>query len=813
MTSMTAGNAPTSVIGRAAERPPFGRLWQVPTFFLGVFALAAVCATRVVWPAEHVIPEKQELLKVREMLKKPDADREQLVVLADEALRHAVHNPDQIGEAHFLLGSAHVLAAEKATGTAAVQHWTAAAEHLRESAERGISDADRPQQEYRLGKAIAGLDEPPQRVIEALVDTIEKGATGADDKARGYGLLASAYLKLDPPNLEAALSAADKQLSQPFDSDALLGPARLLRGEVLLRLARADEARDTLKNVGAGAPAAVIARARWLRACSHEAEGQWADAMPLWQEIVNDKSLPAHDLGPALYHFGLCCRNSGLNAEAERAWADCLRRDGPGDETAAAALNLADLRIRLGNIIGAVEPLERAVRDVRSALWRNTLVPLSRTREVFEAGCRSGRSSGAFEATVRIARLYEAVALPGRAQELRGEAAEAWAHAHAGQPDADHLMQDSGEAFLEAAAIQQDPGEKAERLWRAALRFGDGHDAKRAAESFGNFLTIATQPAYGDKGKRFETSLGEAYYRQALAYRALGLEGAARSSFAQCMEQRLPGRYAYRALYEIALTKRTPDGNWTDEAARILENNLKLLREAHNDRDPEAWERTLYALSDRYFRQLDTVHPEQNKDESLGRAIDCLEEAVREFPNNLDAQATRCQLALTYRLRADQLYSEKLALGTDASERATASYQEKIEEYWTKAITTFDKISEELRAKSTRTTTDERLLAYASLNAADCLFWSGKGNLAAGRYEQLAERFKDPVDRVRALAGLVQVLTPPALKVSPEQQRKEVLSKMPERGRKALEELRRLVPKLPGDVQEGFAAWLKEYDP
>ncbi len=275
----------------------------------------------------------------------------------------------------------------------------------------------------------------------------------------------------------------------------------------------------------------------------------------------------------------------------------------------------------------------------------------------------------------------------------------------------------------------------------------------------------------------------------------------------------LPGPYVYRARYEIALTKRSPDGSWTDEAAQWLEENLKLLREAHTDRDPEAWERTLYALSDRYFRQLDTVHPERNKDETLGRAIDCLEEAVREFPNNADALATRCQLALTYRLRADQLYSEKLALGTDASERITANYREKIEEHWTKAITTFDKISEELRAKPTRTTTEDRLLAYASLNAADCLFWSGQGEPAAKRYELMADRFKDPVDRVRALAGLVQVLTPPSLKYTPEQQRKEVLAKMPERGRKALDELRRLVPKLPGDVQEGFAAWLKEYDP
>ncbi len=731
MTSMTAGNTPTSVMARAAERPPLRRLWQVPTFFLGVLALTVVCVTRVVWPAEHVIPDDREILEVRNILKKPEFDREQLVTLADDALRHALHHPERLGEAHFLLGSAHVLAAEQATGATAAQHWTLAAENLREAAERGISDADRPQQEYRLGKALAGLDEPPQRVVEALADKIEKGAATAEDKARGYGLLATAYLKLDPPNLEAALSATEKQLSQPLDSDVLLGPARLLRGEVLLRLGRAEEGRDTLKNVGAAAPLPVIARARWLRASSHETGGQWAEAVSLWQEIVNDKNLPEHDLGAALYHLGLCSRNSGLNAEAERAWADCLRRDGPGEETAAAALNLADLRIRLGNIIGAVEPLERAVRDVRSAVWRNSLVPLARTREVFESGCRSGRDAGAFEATVRIARLYESVAVPGRAQELRGEIAEVWARAHAGQADAPRLMQDSGEAFLEAAVVQQEPGEKAERLRKAALRFADGHDARRAAESFGNFLLIATLPAHGGKGKRFETFLGEAYYRQALAYRALGLEEPARSSFQQCVEQRLPGRYAYRALYEIALTKRAPDGSWTDDAASRLETNLKMLREAHNDRDPEAWERTLYALSDRYFRQLDTAHAERNKDELLGLTIDCLEEAVREFPHNADALATRCQLALTYRLRADQLYSAKLALGSEASEQAMTSYQEKLEAFWTKAITTFEKISEELRLKTTRTSPEDRLLAYAALNAADCLFWSGQGQRAA----------------------------------------------------------------------------------
>src|SRR5437764_114076 len=80
-----------------------------------------------------------------------------------------------------------------------------------------------PHLQYALGKLLyqSGDGELP-RAIDYLARSTAKGA---DDPAEGYGLLAQAYLRLRPPDLDAALAANQKQIDHS-DDEVVLAPAR-----------------------------------------------------------------------------------------------------------------------------------------------------------------------------------------------------------------------------------------------------------------------------------------------------------------------------------------------------------------------------------------------------------------------------------------------------------------------------------------------------------------------------------------------------------------------------------------------------------
>ncbi len=577
-------------------RPPLGQLWQVPTFVLGAIAFAAICAIHPPWQPS-VPSEDSSLSELRELLKQGDIDRDRALFLGARAV-HAASTPQAAGEAHLLLGTAYVRLAERAAPGKGHEEWREARGQLEQARALGVADPEQAHLDYRLAKAWAHTGESPQKVIAALASSIEEGADDDLDALAGYGLLADAYLKLPKPDLELALAATEKQIDRPILAAELLAPARLRRGELLLRLGKAEEARDVLKNIGAKAPPALLARARRLRVQSLEADGLWGEAVSVWREIKDEG--PATDRDAVLYHLGLCLRNSSEPAgdEVLRVWEECLADKGAGEEGQAAALGVGELRLRLGQVEPALAAFERTVHEVKQpGDWNNTLVPLPRARETFEAGCKTARTARAFEASMRLASLYERLAPPGRAAELRGETAEGGARAALedarkaegataktliGQAEA--LLRQAGEAFDQAAAAQSDPVEQAERAWRAGNAYLEGRDPAHAVPAFGRFLTIAQQPDML-AAERFNTRLNEAWYKLGLAWRDAGDEAQAINAFKSTVSLKGGNRYLYRARYELAMTgheydRKTNTYTWTDKARDELEQNLHLLREA-----------------------------------------------------------------------------------------------------------------------------------------------------------------------------------------------------------------------------------------
>jgi hypothetical protein len=827
--TMASTTARTALSPKPPAGPPLRQLWQVPTFFLGLFAFAGVLLARPLWQAAAPPAATRDLAALRQLLAEPGFDQDRALVLADEVLRQALADPRLAGEAHFLAGSVHVALAERARGNGARDHWRKARAHLEQAEALGVPEGDALRLVYRLGKAGAQTEQTPPQVIEHLARSVEGGASDPADAARGYALLADAYLHLPSPDLEAALAANEKELAQPVVDEALLAPARLLRGELLLRLNRTGEAQEVLKDVGDRGPPAVLARARRLLAESLEKgdDPNWKAAAAAWREVLDDHRVPPPDRPAVLYHLGMCANAAGL-AEAAAAWEECVRFDAPGDETPAAALglaerHLAELRQGGDRPEAALTAFGRAVRDVNNpGEWHNALVGLARARELFEAGCRAYREGAWYDEAIRLALLYERLAPAGKAQELRAQAAEAWAQAKLGlvpaaSPNdqrrlleaAQGLLVQAGEGYEQSAVGLTVPADQADRLWRSAGLYLDGRDPRRAAAALQRFLKIAEGlepplppggPAGPGAGGPFHARLGEGRYKLAEAQRALGQEVAARASYLECLKW--PGRYAFRARYELAVTKKVPDGTesrWTDEAQHELEHNLELLRGAGPDDDNEAREKTLFALGDLYFERL-------RLEGMLTRAINSLEEALEQFPDSPQAANARYQLAESYRLRAEQL-GKQLSPEQHVTREVRLRINMEVVAYRQKAVANYDELSKALLAKFAKeglTAEEDNRLVYASFKAADVRYMMG-GYEESGRiYEALAERYKrlGRVEYYNALAGLVRSYTMPR---SPSRAN---LAK----AQKAIEEIRVGLSRLDAPTRRGFEEWLRLYD-
>src|SRR5439155_16492171 len=141
--------------------------------------------------------------------------------------------------------------------------------------------------------------------IPALKGSLE----AADDLGEAYGLLTQAYLRLPTPDIPSALASNLKHLQLPTANDDLLAPARLLRGELLLRLKDAAEARKVLSRIGESAPPTILARARILLAQSYQDEASWGQAAQLWEQALADRRQEPPARGRLLYNLGLCYSN------------------------------------------------------------------------------------------------------------------------------------------------------------------------------------------------------------------------------------------------------------------------------------------------------------------------------------------------------------------------------------------------------------------------------------------------------------------------------------------------------------------------
>jgi tetratricopeptide (TPR) repeat protein len=634
---------------------------------------------------------------------------------------------DRQAELHFIAGSAYVFLARQARPDDASHLWAKALTHLEHAYNLGVSDRDRAKLLYRLGETALKTHAPLRTVIDCLAASI---ASAADNPVQGYTMLTDAYLQQPAPDLEGALAANEKLLELPRSDDLGLAEARLLRAELLLRLARPEEARKVLARIPAGDHPELSRKTTRLKAEAAEAAGAWAEAAQAWEVIANDRHDPASDRLALLYRLGRCYQHLGRPADAEKALRQALAAD---PETAqAAAVVLADALVSTARVNLALELFEQSVRELgQPADYHNRKVPVAEARLAFEHGVNEYRKQGDYTRAARLVQVYRKLAEPVRADQMGGEIAEAWAHAEPGPEQAAETLghfRDAGELYRSAAAL--DPLHEAKWLSKSAECFQAAHEDAKALEVLRRLLERETVPE----------ERGRDWFLVGQACQALHDEGAARTAYLKCIEY--PGNWAFRARLEVARAQAA--SNQVEDACSVLRQSLELMRGAAPD---DIYEKTLVTLGDLEMRRGDYRLAAYRYDEALSR-----------FPGNPEGPSARKHLADCYRQLAS-LEDRNLRSGLYLTPEARLHYSDQRRLWMQKAEANYHKLADDLAALRTGaklSALDESILRDASFAVAECHFEMGDYSGAARLYEDIVGRYADGVEALEALKQITR---------------------------------------------------------
>jgi tetratricopeptide (TPR) repeat protein len=666
----------------------------------------------------------RDLESLRNALDEKQPNLEALAQRAEDILARSEMFSRRTGEAHFLVGTIHLRLAGSAPAAQAADTWQKARFHFQEAEQLGVPEEDQPRLCQRLGITLHHTGAEAPRVL----DYLRRFPEASDDLAEYYTALTQTYLRLPVPDVRAALAANQKLLALPTANDAILAPARLLRGELLLQLKDSAEARKVLERIGPTAPPAIRSRARLLAAQSYLEEGTWDKAAELWQQTLAELSDSPADRGRISYALGLCYRQTDRPADADQAWEAALK-DG-GEVAQAAAVRLAELRLDGAKRGTSLELYEQALRDVKQpADWRNRFLDLAEARPLLEAGCRAFRETGDPAAAVRLASLFARVAAPPSGHIALAEALDAWATSLSQRDDRDqgraHFREAANlfEGVAEARLGQQD---HAEWLWRAGRCWSQGEEPARAVPVLERFVKLLAPPE----------RLGEAWYRLGEAHYRLGNAAAAETAWKQCILY--PSSFAFRSPIRLAAVQ-SARGNF-DEAIDILEQNLRRMDHATGS---EAHEQSLFALGGLYFQRG-----------KFDLAAAHYQRALERYPANSGALTAAYHLAECYRQRANLEYQN---MTNSSLPEAHQHYQRQYRLHLEQAAANYRKVAANLAGRETSgrlSPSEATMLLRSRFAVADCESSLGHLDKAAPLYDALARQCAGRVEGLIALKQL-----------------------------------------------------------
>ena len=736
-------------------------LWQVPTFLLGLSALAAVGFGRSFWQPSAAERYDRDFFTLRQSLDKNPID-----ATAVQALLRKVHGVEPpahlVNDSAYVIGSALVVSAEmNPIPEEAAEQWRAARKMLEAAAQKPLADSDKQRHKHRLAKAWARTGEPPSKAIDALTATQACG----DDPSEGSRMLAELYLKLDPPEPKKSRDALKEYLAKvlPARNETQLRQlnlARLSLGELQTQLGEPDEARKVLERIGPDSSPDLLIAARIQLAKSFLAEEDWAAAIRCLEQAREVRGVTPAQKTFVLYHLAEAYQRSNRKTEAISVLQQ-LRR-GTGPEAQAAAFRLVGIQIvDPSKRVEAVEILEALAAELKSAAeYDNKLLPLATAREVFEETAEILRTANSFDLAIRAARGYAKLAENGRDRELAAASMQAWGQmvfdqAPLAEPEDRPRLAEEGtkrcrEAALEwfeVSLLKKSSIEKGEPLYRSAdlyLKAGDLEDALKMLDELG--LKVPDFPP---------ERLAEVWLKKGEVYLALNNRDQAKLCFQNGIQQgeQHPSSALLRCQIRLAeLLARNSDSK---SLQRVISDLEQQLANPELNRDKELHELGLFLVADLLFQQK-----EYRKAEVRFRSL------LDSYPDSPRSLSARFQLGQCYWFvagqEADKCKTAKKIVDDpmapeDRKAEAEAQYDTSYKLYmdWLiKAAEPFKMVETALLKGSIApklTAADSELLRKASFYAADCAFFAGKYEDSVKRFDAIATRYAGTVAQLEAL--------------------------------------------------------------
>jgi tetratricopeptide (TPR) repeat protein len=771
MTSNTTVAVTPHGENQRSARTPASLLWQVPVFLLGIAALVSVWLSGSIWQVDPALQIERDLATAREILSRADGDAEFALQLASRAREAPSIPPERLGEASLLAGTAQLRLAEKADPSQAQEAWKRARVLLEHAESAGVSEEDRLVLMYRLARVGFYTGEARQRVIARL----EESAVAADNRVEAYSLLQQAYLQLNPPDLIKALSANARLRNVPEITENELSQAKLVGGELLLRLGKPEEARRSLEKISNQAPPALLSRARLLQARAFQEEHQYDEAAQLYRAVLADARVPVEQPGQVYYSLGQCYLKLEQPQEAARAWMESIRL-AQGDDAAASAACLTELRLHEKALEQVLEGLQQIVARVEpGSAWRNQFVDLTRAREVFEKAISSFRQADRHDLASKALEFYARLAEPRRLLMLQGEIPAEWARVRREQAiggltneqeqQVASLYRQASRAFAQLAQLPDlSINEQADYLWQSGQYAAQANDYEQAVA----LLTRLTQmPIEVNR-------MGEAWYRLAELHRANKKIAEADRAYRECVKY--DTRFAYRAQYQIA--QHHLSAGQVDRAEEILLHNITML---NWDSDKEALEQSLFALGNLVYQRRD-----------YRRAARYLEQAVGRFKDNPEATRARFQLADCYRQIAAQ-ETQSFLLDQNMSEENRKHLQQQHRRWLRQAAQEFSQLERFLESPegAGHLTAEQR--AQVPFIAARCWYNLGEYETALQLYEKLIERHSNKPAGLDALGGAVAC---------------HAALGQEDKVKQRLLQMKKLLPSMPPELQKPWEQWL-----
>ena len=456
--------------------PPARRqFWQLPMFVLGLVAAGAAWKYFPPQPVNAGERVAQDLHSLRHALDRKTIDPREVEAL----MGRLASAPELVGDdplTRHLLGSAHVVLAEKGSVEGAAAEWRTANAEFSKCDPNVMKEnkSEFPKFIFRSAKAAAAVGVGDPAALLAGLETVPP----SDEPGERSRLIADTCLRATPPDLKRA-----KQELTAYLSGAARGtPAAVARykirlSELCATSGEADKARGWLKEVGSSAPPELQADAKLVLARMAAADRDLTEAVSLLQAAEALPGLPADQRALIRYETGRGLLGLGKTPTAREYLTKAAGDDGPA--AVAARVRLAEIIAREPSPKEAVTHLEAVVQGVKGE-FKNPHVTTAEVRTAFESAITACRASGDYDAGVKAAVAYQAVAQGGRDRELWAETVASWGEALlAAKQSAEGKgkLTEAATEFVRLADDRNAPAERVALLNRAMTCYRSASDA------------------------------------------------------------------------------------------------------------------------------------------------------------------------------------------------------------------------------------------------------------------------------------------------------------------------------------------------